>query len=206
MLPASHDGLMRALLALGILFAAVWLRLHFRPEIFLSGPDGDLRERLFRLARVAAVALPILALLFSGLAARAGPPSRVARLGGAAMLFGAVTMPAVLAAAAYTRIELRMLLPLPALAIVYAAASGVELARRHGCRAELWGWRLIAASTAAGLVMGLYAFDAPFLANFAGAYDDSLRRLIRLAHESAIVSGMALIFLAYALEKKGSRR
>lgn len=206
--PASHPGSARALLALlllGILFDAAWLALRFRPEIFWAGPDGDLRERMFRLARVAAVALPVLALLFNRLARRA-PPGRAARLGGAAMLFGAVAMPAVLAAAAFTNVKLRFFLPLPALDVFFAALSGLVLAGRGAPRLEKWGWLSITAATGAGLAMGLYAFDAPFLPHFAGAYDDFPRRLIRLAHESAIVSGMALIFLARALEKKRSRR
>jgi hypothetical protein len=51
--------------------------------------------------------------------------------------------------------------------------------------------------------MGLYAFDTPFVPNFAGPYDGLFRALIRRAHEGAIVSGMALIVLSGALEKKG---
>ena len=120
-----------------------------------------------------------------------------------AMLFGAAAMPLLLAAAAFTYLEFRMLLPLPALAVVYAAFSASHLARRAHA-AELWGWRLVAASTAVGLLMGLYAFDAPLLADFAGAYNGALRRVIRGAHEAAIVPGIALIVLSRALEKKGA--
>jgi len=189
-----------ALLLCGALFDAATV---VYPPLSLGAADG-LRIRLFRLARVAAVALPFLALFFSGLAARAGN-DRTSRRGAAAMLFGAAAMPCILAAAAFSRLEIRMLLPLPALAVVYAAVCGALLAWRHARAPELWGWRLVAASTAGGLVMGLYAFDAPFLGNFAGAYDGALRTIIRGVHEGAIVLGMALIFLP-RIREEGNRK
>ncbi len=187
-----------ALLNCGILFDAATAAY---PPLSLGAWDG-LRMRLFRLARVAAVALPLLALFLSRLAARVGDDRPTARRAHRAMLFGAAAMPLLLAAAAFSHLEFRMLLPLPALAVVYAAVSAALLAR--GARpAELWGWRLVAASTAAGLVMGLYAFDAPVLGNFAGAYDGALRTAIRVAHEAAIIAGMALICLCQVFVKKG---
>ena len=188
-----------ALLICGILFDAATAAY---PPLSLGAWDG-LRMRLFRLARVAAVALPLLALFLSRLAARVGSDSATARRARRAMIFGAAAMPLVLAAAALTRLELRMFLPLPALAVVYATFSASLLARRAH-PAELWGWRLIAASTAAGLVMGLYAFDAPLLGDFAGAYDGALRAAIRGVHEASIVSGMTLIFLCQVFGKKGA--
>jgi len=187
------------LLICGILFDAATA---VYPPLSLGASHG-LRMRLFRLARVAAVALPFLAIFLSALAARVADENAAARRALAAMLFGAAAMPLILAAAALTRIELRMLLPLPAFAVVYAAFSASLLARRER-PAELWGWRLIAASAAAGLIMGLYAFDAPLLVNFAGAYDGALRAFIRAAHEAAIIAGMALIFLCQVFEKKGA--
>jgi len=189
-----------ALLVFGILFDAA--ALAYLPLSLGSG-EG-LRMRLFRLARVAAVALPLLAIFLSGLAARVADENAAARRALAAMLFGAAAMPLILAAAALTRIELRMLLPLPAIAVFFGAASAASLARRHAGLLELCGWRLVAASAAAGLIMGLYAFDAPLLGNFAGAYDGALRAFIRAAHEAAIIAGMALIFLCQVFEKKGA--
>lgn len=187
----------RPLLPLSLLFCGIVFdaaTIVYPPLAF--GAANGLRMRLFRLATVAAVALPLLACLFSRLAAEVD----AARRGFRAMLFGAVTMPIVLAAAAFTRLEFRLLLPLPALAVVYGAVSAALLARRHE-PLELWGWRLVAASTAAGLVMGLYAFDAPFVPPFAGGYDDLPRLVIRGAHEGAIVTGIALIFLSQLFEK-----
>jgi len=183
-------------MAAGVLFDAASLA---HPALSLGAPD-DLRMRLFRLARVAAVALPLVALLFSGVAERVDATDAAAQRGSRALLFGAVAMPVILAAAALTRLEFRLLLPLPAVAVVYGAASAALLAPR-GLPLELWGWRLIAASTAAGLVMGLYAFDAPLVPAFAGAYDDLPRFVIRRAHEGAIVWGFALIFLSRWFEK-----
>jgi hypothetical protein len=187
-----------ALLICGILFDAATVAY---PPLSLGAWDG-LRMRLFRLARVAAVALPLLTLFLSDLAPRVGGGSAMARRALRAMLFGAAAMPLLLAAAAFTRLEFRMLLPLPALAVVYAAFSAALLAR-GAHPAELWGWRLVAASTAAGLVMGLYAFDAPLLGDFAGAYNGALRTAIRAAHEAAIIAGMALICLCQVFAKKG---
>jgi hypothetical protein len=186
-----------ALLFCGIVFDAATF---MYPPLSL-GATGDLRMRLFRLARIAAVALPLLALFFFGVAARV--KDRTARRAAVALLCGAFAMPIVLAAAAYTRLEFRMLLPLPALAVVYGLIGAASSARKRASVAELWGWRLIAASTAVGLVMGLYAFDAPLLGDFAGAYDGALRATIRAAHETAIVAGMALIVSARGFVPKG---
>ncbi len=183
-----------ALLLCGILFDAAALAY---PPLALGAPN-DLRMRLFRLARVAAVALPLLAVLLSRLPAVGNENAKARR----AMLFGAAAMPLVLTTAAFTRLEVRMLLPLPALAVVYAAVSASALARRAR-PAELWGWRLVAASTAAGLAMGLYAFDAPLLGDFAGAYDGALRAAIRGAHEAALLIGMALLSLCQVFGVKG---
>jgi hypothetical protein len=160
--------------------------------------------RLFRLAQVAAVALPLLAVFLSNLAARFGDETGKVDRARRAMAFGAAAMPLVLTTAAFTRIELRMLLPLPALAVVYAAVSASLLAQHGAPRPEVWGWRLVAAGSAAGLIMGLYAFDAPLLGNFAGPYDALARAAIRAAHEAAIVAGMTAISLSQVFSRKGA--
>ncbi|HEY2990688.1 MAG TPA: hypothetical protein VGL11_23435 [Candidatus Binatia bacterium] len=180
---------------------------EFRPEIFLPGYIGyedELRMRLLRLARVAAFALPVLSLLFAGLASRANPQSGAVRWGGIGMLCGTVGMPVVLAAAGFTRVELRALLPLPADAIFFGALSGLWLSRRWAQRLETWGWFLIVLSMGAGLFMGLYAFDAPLLpADLIGAYNDPVRRSIRLAHVACILLGFSTIFISRTVEKIG---
>jgi hypothetical protein len=187
-----------ALLFCGIVFDAACL---VYPSLLLGAPH-DLRMRLFRLARVAALALPLLALFFSGLAARAD--NGTARRARIALRFGALAMPVILVAAAFTRLEFRFILPVPAVAVVYGLICAASIAQQRVAAPELWGWRLVAASTAAGLLMGLYAFDAPFLGDFAGPYDGALRATIRAAHEGAMVAGMALIIGSRAFAAKGA--
>jgi hypothetical protein len=196
---STDFSLALVLLLCGVIFDAAAM---IYPPLSLGAPD-DLRMRLFRLARVAAVALPLLAFLFSGLAARIHNDISMVWRAQRALIFGAIAMPVVLFAAAFTSVEFRFLLPLPATAVVYGAVSASLLARDHSGSAELWGWCLVVAGTSAGLVMGLYAFDAPLLGNFAGPYDAVLRAAIRGAHEAAILAGMALISLCQVFGKKG---
>jgi hypothetical protein len=62
---------------------------------------------------------------------------------------------------------------------------------------------LIATSTAVGMLMGLYAFDGPLgTPEFLGEYNETPRRLSRLAHSYSIVLGILAIFLARELEGK----
>lgn len=194
-------------LCFGIFLEAVTGLFEFKPQVFLPsyiGPEDGLRMRMLRLARVAAIALPILTLLFAGLSSRANPHSRAVRWGGIGMLYGTIGMPAVLAAAGFTRIELRALLPLPADAILFGTLCGLWLSTQHALRLETCGWFLIALSMGAGLFMGLYAFDFQLLPpSFAGAYDDYGRRLIRLVHIGSILLGVSTIFFSRVKEKCG---
>jgi hypothetical protein len=210
LLSAPHERLNRVILLVlcfGILLEAVMGLFEFKPQIFLPsyiGPEDGLRMRMLRLARVAAIALPVLTVLFAGLSSRADPHSRAVRWGGIGMLWGTIGMPAVLAAAALTRVEIRFLLPFPAGAVFFGTLCGLRLSRRHALRLETWGWFLIAASMAAGLFMGLYAFDLPLLPmNPMGDYNDLLRRIVRHAHVAAILSGFALIFFSPRMKKRG---
>ena len=193
----------------GILLEAVMGLFKFNPQIFLPtyiGPEDGLRLRMLRLAGVAAIALPLLTLFFQGLSARADPDSRAVRWGGIGMLYGTIGMPAVLAAAGFTRIELRALLPVPADAILFGTLCGLWLSRQHAHPLETWGWFLIALSMGAGLLMGLYAFEAPLLPpNLVGGYNDYPRRLIRLAHVYCILLGFSAIFFSRVLEKNGGK-
>ena len=80
-----------------------------------------------------------------------------------------------------------------------AMLCGTWLARRHGRPLERWGWLLIALSMAAGLLMGLYAFDGPLPPPaFVGAYNDLVRRVIRQAHAYTIVVGLISILISRA--------
>jgi len=210
LLSTPHERWNRVILLVfcfGIFLAAATGLFEFKPQIFLPsyiGPEDGLRMRMLRLARVAAIALPVLTVLFARLSSRADPHSRAVRWGGIGMLIGTIGMPAVLAAAGFTRIELRVLLPVPADAILFGTLCGLWLSRKHAQPLEMCGWFLIALSMGAGLLMGLYAFDAPLVPpNFAGAYNDYGRRLIRLAHVGCILLGFSAIFFSRAAEKRG---
>jgi hypothetical protein len=193
-------------ICLGILLDAGMALAALRPELFLPpyiGPGDGVRLRMLRLARAAAIALPVLALLYRDLAVRAKQPSPVVRWGQIGMLCGAAGMPAILVAAALTSVHLKYLLALPADAIFAGTLVAVWLASRHARRLELWGWLLIAGSMAVGLLMGAYAFDGPLPApGFLGAYSDYPRRLTRLAHAYAILLGSLCIFMARELDRE----
>ena len=210
LLSTPREGLNRVafiVVCFGIFLAAAMGLFEFKPQIFLAsyiGPEDGLRMRMLRLARAAAIALPVLTALFAGLSSRADANSRAVRWGGIGMLIGTIGMPAVLAAAGFTRIELRALLPVPADAILFGTLCGLWLSRVHARRLETCGWLLIALSMGAGLLMGLYAFDVPPLPpNFAGAYNDYGRRLIRLAHVGCILAGFSTIFFSRVMEQRG---
>jgi hypothetical protein len=161
------------------------------------GHEDGLRLRMLRLARAAAIALPVLALLYHELAERTSTSPRVVGWGRIALLAGAAGMPVLLTAAALISPRLKYLLPVPADAVFVGALVGAWLARHRAPPLELWGWLLIVGSMAAGLWMGGYAFNGP-LSPPSGmtAYNDFLRRLIRLAHADAVVLGLTCIFVA----------
>jgi hypothetical protein len=168
---------------------------HFLPA-YLGSEDG-VRLRMLRLARAAAIALPVVALFYEGLACRADLHRSLARWGRTALWCGVAGMSAVLAVAAFTSVRVKYLLPLPALTTFAGACIGVVLAHRHARSLEVWGWLLIAASMAVGLCMGLYAFDGPLPApDFLRGYNDFARRLSRLGHAYCIVLGLLSIFIA----------
>lgn len=161
------------------------------------GPEDGVRLRMLRLARAAAVALPAVALLYEGLAARVDPDRPLAHRGRALLWVGVATMSATLAVAAFTSVRVKFLLPLPALTTFAGTCAGVLLAYHHARPLEVWGWLLVACSMGTGLLIGLYAFDGPLPAPavFEG-YNDFARRLTRLGHAYCIVLGLLSIFLA----------
>jgi hypothetical protein len=183
---------------IGLLCAAGAGVLHAVPGMFPSlGPPDGLRLRLLRLAQVACIALPLLTLLYRGLMARVPLDIPLPRWGFRAMLGGMIGMPSLLAAAAVTRVEFKYLLQFPAVAMFAGTLCGAWLARRYARPVEHWGWVLIALSMAAGLLMGLYAFDGPLPSPaFIGDYNDPVRRVIRQAHTSTIVAGFISILIS----------
>lgn len=194
------------LFSAGMFLFGIMAIFELRPELFLPvylGPEDGFRLRMLRLARVALIALSVLTVLFLGLAKHAGPHSRISRWGRLAMLGGTIGIPSLLIAAAFTRVELARLLPIPAYAMLAGTLCARQLARTSGRSLEVWGWSLIAVGMAGGLFMGLYAFDAPgFPADWMGPYNGYGRRLLRLAHIDCVVFGLTSIFVARELESQ----
>lgn len=194
----GRPGIALSVLCIGLLFAVAAGVLHSVPGIFTSlGPQDGVRLRMLRLAQIACVALPLLTCLYEGLMARDPRDSRLTRWGWSAMLCGMIGLPSILAVASLTRVEFKFLLPFPAVAMFAGTLCGASLARRHARPLEHCGWLLIALSMAAGLFMGLYAFDGPLPPPaFVGGYNDLVRRVIRQAHTSTIVVGFISILIS----------
>ncbi|WP_182870334.1 hypothetical protein [Stieleria mannarensis] len=167
------------------------------------GSEDGVRLRMLRLARVAAIALSVLTLLYYGIARRGGTDRGKARLGGISLATGAVGMPLILALACFTTIHAKYLLAIPSTAVVIGVYLGLFFSLKHGDMLERWGWLLIAASTSVGMLIGLYAFEGPFpTPEFMGSYNQLPRRLTRMAHSYSIVLGMMSILLARELANR----
>jgi hypothetical protein len=156
------------------------------------GPEDGVRQRMLRLARVAATALSVFVLLF--------PPkmdSLWARRGLLGLVIGCAGMPAILIAASFLDVHIKYLLPIPALAATFGVLVALWLAWRQGRRLEQWGWLLIAISLNVGLLVGMYAFDGPLPAPpTQEVYNGFARRLTRLAHAYCIILGLLAILAA----------
>jgi hypothetical protein len=159
------------------------------------GPEDGVRQRLLRLARVAATALSLLTLLARNHAAAGPPPwNRWGRLG---LLIGTAGMPTVLTAACFVAVEVKYFLPIPALAMTGGVLLALWQSHRTASWLEQYGWLLVVLSMSLGLVIGLYAFDGPLpTPEFVGPYNEFVRRLIRLGHAYLIVFGLLAILLA----------
>jgi hypothetical protein len=202
---ARELRLMLLVVAFGMLLDEVMALFVLSPDAFLPGYIGSedgVRQRMLRLARAAAIALPVLMLLYRDLAIRRGLEQRLVRWGRAGLLVGMVGMPLILTAAAVTTVQLKYLLDVPAWAVLAGTLVGARLAWEHAGLLESWGWLLVATSMVAGMLMGAYAFDGPFQPpQFLGAYNDFARRLSRLGHAYAIVLGLTSIFVARRLAR-----
>jgi len=195
-----------AIICSGVVLDAVMGMSELSSRLFLPpyiGAEDGLRLRMLRLARVSAIVLPVLTLLHQGLAEHADPRTRSVRWGRIGMLCGTIGIPVILTIAGFMNFGFKLLLPIPANAIFIGTLCGAWLAKRHARPLELWGWLLIAVSIAAGLVIGLFAFDGPLPPpGFVGGYNDVVRTLIRLAHTYCIVFGLATIFISQDLEER----
>jgi hypothetical protein len=157
------------------------------------GSEVGVRQRMLRLARVAAIALSFLTLLFC----ERRSPSLLGWWGRTAMLVGTLGMPLVLTLACFVSVDFKYLLPIPALAMTAGVFIGLLGARRTASLLEQWGWLMLVVSMSIGLLIGLFAFDGPLpTPEFIGSYNEFTRRLLRLGHAYAIVLGLLAIVLA----------
>ncbi len=161
------------------------------------GAADALPLRLLRLACMAAVALPLLAVLLDGLVRRAQPVGRTQYWSRVAIIIGTFGLPASLVAATFIDIRLKYLLPPFADALLIGVVLGWWQARRLAAPFEAWGWALLSASMTAGLLMGGYAFDGPLEPpRFLGEYIDVERQISRVIHVYTMVFGFVLIIAA----------
>lgn len=182
----------------GMLLSAVLALAELQAESLgfsVLGPYDGFPLRTLRLARVAAIVLPVLDLLYQALLKAGDFDDALARLGRRANLCGVVGMAPLLFASGMIFAPLKTLLVIPSVAIFVGVFCGFRLAYRDARRLEAWGWLLMTVSMAGGLAMGLYAFADPWLTlAFAGDYNSDARRLARWAHVSAVLLGLAAIF------------
>ena len=194
------------IICFGMLLDLVMGLFASNPNVFLPvyiGPEDGVRLRMLRLARAAIISLSLLTLYYEGLAAQGDPRSRAIRWGRIGMFSGTVGMPTILAAASFTSVRIKLFLGLPADAIFAGTIVGLWLASRYARPLEVWGWLLIVPSLAAGLLMGMYAFDGPLPApTFLRAYNAFPRRLARLVHAYSVVLGLVSVGVARELDRR----
>ncbi|MEO8268845.1 MAG: hypothetical protein ABI557_03935, partial [Aureliella sp.] len=151
------------------------------PEQFVLehfGAADGVRLRMMRLARVAAIALSVLTLLYYSAPRHSTQHRHTNAWSVFALACGAIGMPVILAAACFTSLHWKYLLALPAAATLVGVYSALIFSLQRAKPLECWGWALIATSTSAGMLMGLYAFDGPLeTPDFLGAYNETPRRL-----------------------------
>lgn len=168
------------------------------------GDVDAIERRMFRLASMAACAVPLLALLAAWehqTFAAAGAPPRPWRLAELVLrlepwLFavGACTLAALLAAAAFVHREIAWALPIGSDTALAGCAAAAVRARRRRDKRALFGWLLVVASMSAGLLMGTFAFGGPLPAPSAiGPYHSETRTMLRDLHVAMIAAGLAII-------------
>ena len=171
------------------------------------GQYDEVRVRMLRLARVAAIALSVLTLLYVGLTTRDGKQTDWQRFGERMLVGGAIGMPSILAAACFISLYLKYLLPLPATAVFIGVGIATATAKKSASVLELWGWALILASVSVGMLMGMYAFAGPLpTPSMLGDYLELARQRSILAHSYAIVLGIASIFVARRISAENAKQ
>lgn len=167
----------------------------FTPD-WLGAADG-VRLRMLRLARIAAIALPLLATLHEDLLDAADVTRRHVRWGRRAIRFGAVGMPIALVLTALTWVARKGLVFVFTVEMIVGTAIAALLAYRQRRWVESSGWALVLLSMLGGLVVSTFAFNGPLpVPASLGAYLDVPRTLIRQVHVYGIVVGVVTILLA----------
>jgi hypothetical protein len=178
------------LVAFGFLLDGLLWPTAYLPQPILHSPD-TLTIRMVVLARIAAAALPLLAVLSENVTSTHGAKKATHWLD-----FGALPMVLVLNTASGTTHWVKYLLPIPALAVAGGLWQRTRLAGTGWNWERLW-WGLVTASVSVGLLVGLFAFEGPVPAPPGmAAYGELPRRLSRHAHVALIVAGVIALALA----------
>ena len=176
----------------GALFLDVALQLapHWDRVDVLRQPDG-LPARLVRLAAMAGVAVPSMALLSARTPVDGG---RFDRWRPTFFAFGMVALPVLLASAALVHHDVLWVIWIGADAVVIGVVLACLRRRRAGDRVGALGWGLVAASMIAGLCMGGYSFGGPLPAPDAlSSFLLPARVALRDLHVHAVLVGIALV-------------
>ena len=139
-------------LALGMLMdgLSALFTLHILEPSFLGGL-GDVRQRMLRLARVAAIALPSIGLLYADLASRVSKSPWIER-GRWGTLIGMAGMPMILILASFLWIDFKYLLTIPALSMTLGVLIGLQISWNSSGKSEWIGWLLLLLSINFGLL------------------------------------------------------
>lgn len=181
----------------GVFARAGWI---VDPSVHLGAIDS-VEQRLFRLATMAAYAVPMLVLLATA-EPKAGTMAEAKRISARTavllvrwepVLFtiGATTLATTLAAAAFIHKEITWALPIGADTTVAGCAAAAMRAGWRVDRLAFGGWLAVCVSMGVGLLMGSYSFGGPLPApSMIGDYDALPRMLLRDGHIMVLSLGV----------------
>lgn len=159
--------------------------------LFRAGSDR-LSARFLRLAGAAAMALPLLGILYR--VRHFGETTRPARLARMLLGIGFVAMPLVLVLSAFVDHRLKYGLAPASDCVTVALAIACIQALRRGESTALAGFGTLLVSMVLGKLMGFYAFDGPLSAPpVLVTYGESWRTALRQFHIDLMVVGYAFL-------------
>ena len=160
--------------------------------VAFTGSDEVLAARFLRLGATAAMALPLLAMLYR--TAHAGDSTRPARIARTLFTVGMVAMPVALVLSSLVDQRVKYALGPASDCFTIGLMIACFQAWRRADRAALTGFGIVLASMLLGKLMGIYAFDGPFAAPAAlAAYADAWRVALRHFHIDLMVMGFAVL-------------